>query len=108
MTGVLPDEIFRQWVHSFEEDTAGVRVYRPADYDFPRARGRSGIEFRPNGEFVELSIGPTDTPQPASGEWQAEGDNRVSISFGEESLAPQELEIVSVDDERLVVRDPQA
>jgi hypothetical protein len=105
----LPDAIFREWVHSFEEDTPGVMVYRPADYDFPRARGRRGIEFRPDGEYIESPIGPADVPRPVSGSWQAEGNNLVSVSLGEESLAPaRELEIVSVDDEKLVLRQPSA
>lgn len=35
----------RRWLHSHEEDTADVRVYRPAEYPFPPARGRDGFEF---------------------------------------------------------------
>src|SRR5262245_50526487 len=36
----LPEEVFGRWVHSREEDAGGVRVFRPADYQFPPSRGR--------------------------------------------------------------------
>ena len=34
--------LFKHWIHSFEEDTASARVYRPKGYAFPRARGVPG------------------------------------------------------------------
>jgi len=48
----LPSQIFRRWTHSREEDRADILVYRPKDYPFPPARGREGLEFRKNGEFI--------------------------------------------------------
>ncbi len=42
----LPPELFQHWMHSHEEDSGDVQVYRPADYDFPPARGRRGFELQ--------------------------------------------------------------
>jgi hypothetical protein len=100
----LPNEIFRQWGHSFEEDEGDVTVYRLAEYDFPRARGRAGIEFRPDGSFIDWMIGPADAQQPVSGHWQVEGSNRIRVSFEGDTRPPRILEILQCDSEVLKVR----
>ena len=62
-----PPELFRRWVHVREEDEpGGVRVYRPADHPIPPARGRDGVEFRPDGTVVAYAIGPVDAPVAAA------------------------------------------
>jgi hypothetical protein len=99
----LPAGIFRRWVHSFEEDAGDVAVYRPVDYDFPLARGRRGIEFKRDGEFVEYSIGQTDAPLGSPGTWRSEGPNRASITFTDRPSA-YTLEIVDFDGNLLKVR----
>jgi hypothetical protein len=101
----LPPEMFRHWVHSREEDTGGVQVYRPSDYAFPPARGRRGFEFRAGGEFVAYGPGPADKPQATVGRWEAPGPRRARVSTGAE---PQELEIVSIEPDRLTLRWSEA
>ena len=93
----LPDEIFRKWQHSFEEDASGVTVYRPTDYNFPRARGRAGIEFARDGKFTEWAIGPGDAQRGMPGRWTVEGPNRVRISFEPGTRAARVLEILQHD-----------
>jgi hypothetical protein len=68
------------WLHSQEEDRSDVRVYRPRDYAFPPARGRSAVEFRPDGTYVEYSDGPDDRGQSVVGEWRDTGDGRVQAT----------------------------
>jgi len=104
----LPNEIFRRWVHSFEEDEGDVSVYRPAEYAFPRARGRREMEFRPDGSFIHWMIGPADARQPASGHWRVEGSNRVHVSFEGDSRPPRILEVQQCDAEALKVRQRAA
>jgi hypothetical protein len=100
----LPDEIFRKWMHSFEEDTDGIIVYRPAEYEFPRARGRDGIEFRSDGVFIDWEIGRTDALRGINGRWEMEGPGRVRILL-EEGREPRILEILQCDAEILKVRE---
>jgi hypothetical protein len=50
-----------------------LRVYRRDDFAFPPARGRRGVEFRPDGTFVEWAIGRGDAPEPRLGRWQPSG-----------------------------------
>jgi hypothetical protein len=100
----LPNEIFRKWMHSFEEDKEGIMVYRPTEYDFPRARGRDGIEFRSDGVFILWGIGPTDAPRGINGHWRVESPGRVLVSFEGNVQPPRILEILQIDAEILKVR----
>ena len=100
----LPTCILRHWVHSHEEDTADVQVYRPVSYNFPPSRGRRGFEFRAGGELIYYRIAPADGTLEAIGRWTLEGPNRVKIDVEDDRIAPLTLEIVSCDDEALKVK----
>jgi hypothetical protein len=78
-------ELFRRWVHAREEDDGDLRVYRPAGSDLPPARGRRGIEFRPDGEMLVYAPGPDDKPTASPGRME-------------------DVEIVSVEPDRLTLR----
>lgn len=100
----LPDNIFQNWKHSFEEDAGGITVYRPASYNFPRARGRAGLEFRRDGTLIEWSAGPADAPKGLPGRWVSESPTRVRISPQESARPARTLEIVQCDDNILKVK----
>jgi hypothetical protein len=80
-----PPELFRRWVHVHEEDEGDVRVYRPAGTELPPARGRRGIEFKPDGEVPVYGPGADDRPTAAPG-------------------SADDVEIVSVEPDRLALR----
>jgi hypothetical protein len=92
-----------RWMHSFEEDHDDVLVYRPPDHDFPRARGRDGIEFAPDGSFVEWAIGRGDAEQAVPGQWRT-SDAGGALEVTTERGGAQVLEVVSVAADRLEVR----
>lgn len=106
--GDVPDALFRRWVHSFEEDSGGVAVYRPESFPFPLARGRDGLEFTPDGRFVEWRIGRGDAPEGIEGRWQIEGPDRLMVSQGSamtsEPNVESALDIVECNDDVLKVR----
>jgi hypothetical protein len=84
-------------------------VYRPADFEFPRARGRDGIEFRRDGTFIEWQIGPTDASRGATGRWRSDGSNRVRVTFEmNPTSTPRALEIIQCDEQILIVRRQQS
>ena len=68
-----------RWVHSHEEDTGDVMVFRRETHAFPPSRGRMSLELRPDGTYVEQSPGPVDVPEESTGEWSLEG-NRLILS----------------------------
>ena len=76
--GDPPPELYRRWVHAREEDEGDVHVYRPTGYALPPARGRRGIEFRPDGEVLVYGPGPADKPTASPG--RMEDVDIVSVS----------------------------
>ena len=91
-----------RWMHSFEEYHDDVLVYRPADYDFPRARGRDGIELASDGTFVEWAIGRGDAQEAVPGRWRAAEDGALEVTT--DRGGQQVLEILSTAPDRLEVR----
>jgi hypothetical protein len=77
----VPPDIVGVWLHSHEEDTETTEVYRPADYPFrPARRVRRGLEFRPDGTFIEHGPGPDDRPRGTAGRWQDLEGGRLRIT----------------------------
>ena len=83
--GAPPPDLFRRWVHVREEDEGDVRVYRPAGTELPPARGRRGIEFKPDGVVLVYGPGPADKPTASPG-------------------SMDDVEVVSVEPDRLALR----
>ncbi len=100
----LPSTIFQHWIHSREEDTDDVRVYRPSDYKFPPARGRDGFEIKENGEFIQYGIGPTDAPEKIMGPWKIAEENQIIVSLEVPRQISYTMQIVSCDEKLLKVR----
>jgi len=105
-----PDALFRRWVHVREEDTPEVRVYRPADRPLPPARGRDGIEFRPDGTFLDHRPGPADATIGSPGRWRTdEAGRRLELTYPTGDTVDRVsvvgcFEIVAVDDDVLCLR----
>ena len=96
--------ILGHWTHSHEEDTAGVKVYRPADYNFPPSRGRAGFDFQEGGELIYYGIAATDGSEETFGTWTIEEPNRVKISVSNGRIQPFVLQVIACDEEILKVK----
>ena len=87
----------KAWLHSFEEDTGELLVYRPDDYDFaPSRRPRDGIDLRPGGELVTATPGPDDRRVRSSTTWEWRNGQLI--------LGSDVFEVASADSERLAIR----
>lgn len=94
------------WTHSFEEDEAGLLVYRPtATFAFPPSRGgRDAFVFGEGGEVTELTIGPDDRPRASpAGPLKPLGMNRYAAG-GTPGAPERVIEIVEATAEILKVR----
>jgi hypothetical protein len=95
----------QRWVHSYEEDSVGVEAFRPQEFNFPPSRGRKGMEFKADGQFIRYDIAPTDGNVAVTGNWvPAKGKNRVQINLTDAKKSSYTLEIVSLTDELLKVK----
>jgi hypothetical protein len=101
----LLENIQQSWLHSHEEDTATETIYRPADYDFPLSRGRTGFDLKPDNKLSEINIAPTDGTIEASGSWELTTDkNNVELRLNSDASAKRDLQIKSVSKDCLVVK----
>ena len=102
--GGHPEELIGAWIHSHEDDTEEVKVYRPASYNFPPARGREGFEIKEGGECVYHGIAPADgsTNEPAN--WSWEDGNALVITPKADGAAEMRMEVVSASSEMLKVK----
>jgi hypothetical protein len=95
------------WIHSHEEDSGGTTVFRRAGFAFPPSRGREGFELLADGTLIEHGIGPTDQGDETRGRWSWDAAaHRLTLKYTSTGRSEKELEVVSVDDDRLVVRSP--
>src|SRR5262249_44876939 len=94
----------RHWVHSHEEDSGDQMVFRPSTYTFPRSRGRQEFDLVPDGTLRATRPGPTDKRESSAGSWSLEpGGVLVIQPEGSDALR---FSVVSVDNEKLVVKRP--
>lgn len=113
-----PEELINKWMWSFEEDKGdGVRVYRPATYNFPPARARTGVEVLKNGKFIAYEVGSNDKPIAYEGQWVYDKKSKIiEITFKKtdigvglmpittENRKPLLVEIISYDKEIIKAR----
>jgi hypothetical protein len=93
-----------RWMHSHEEDIRGTAIYRPREYEFPSARGRTGFDFIASGKTVYYGIADTDGVKELSGRWETRGSDGIKITFDEERIQPIVLHVLTCDADKLVVR----
>ena len=77
-------------------------VFRRAGTDLPPSRGRMAFDLRADGTFAESGLGATDVPEEATGSWTLQGET-ITLSEGATQGVPREMEVVSADDEKLVI-----
>jgi hypothetical protein len=96
----------RHWVHSIEEDAAGMMVFRPFSFPFPfRRGGRVAFDLAESGSLETYSLGEADRPTASSGRWWIlDADQAQTLRFTCPGRAEWEYEIVSVEPDKLVVR----
>jgi len=101
--------ITKKWRNSYEDETDpnNEKCYRPSDYEFPISRGRSGIEFKPDGMFAYNYPGPTDMMMSDKGTWMRLSDKRIKVKFDESRTGRVDefiVEIISITDEILKIK----
>ena len=97
------EDVSGSWVHVQEEDTEEEMVFRPVGTDLPPARGRVAFALNADGTFAEAGLGAADVPEEATGSWALDGDV-ITLSEGAAQGVPREMQVVTADADRLVVR----
>lgn len=97
-------DLIGHWVHSREEDTAAETVFRPADFRFPRSRGRDSFELTPDA-LIERGSGPGDAATAMRGKWSVSEKDELSFFREGGKKAARVLQILSVQPDRLAIRE---
>lgn len=97
------EDLQKRWLHSHEEDSGADQVYRPADFAFPPARGRTGFELSADKSCKLVGIAASDGSSVAEGRWELEENDELQLRLDCQSET-RRLTVVSLDDDRLVVR----
>ena len=75
---IIISKLEKEWVHSYEEETDSVQIYRPADYkDFPKSRFRQSYIFNKNGECAFLVLAANDAHHYDNGIWNYTKENQI-------------------------------
>lgn len=97
-----PKNLLGKWVHSHEEDTGDLLVYRHAEYPFPRSRGRDGLELLASGVATATMIAPTDGNQSKTGQWKLTPDDTLLVK-GKDGKSIQSTKVISAETGKLVL-----
>jgi hypothetical protein len=92
------------WVHSHEEDTDTVKVYRPSTFGFPPSRGRDKFEIKENGTFVIHSVGRSDRLNEIAAHWKKLDKSTIRVEPDNSEMPPFDLRFVSCDEDRLTIK----
>ena len=95
--------LYQHWVHSHEEDTDTETVYRPATFDFPLSRGRSGFKLGSDYSCIDFGIAATDGTQESWGTWEIDDDGNLTL-FDEVRSPRRVMRVASIAADRLVVK----
>jgi len=104
-TKVDREVLQQRWLHSHEEDTGEEMVYRPTTFAFPRSRGRTGFDLKPDNRLVEIGTAPTDGPREQAGTWELGEDGELTLTLKPAASSARSLRITSADKDRLVVTE---
>jgi hypothetical protein len=97
-------ELCRRWIHSHEEDHGDLQVFRPGDHAFPPSRGRRCLDLRRDGSLLESGPGADDRAVGSRGRWTLEGARLRLFPEAAAGADGRELEVVTLESDRLVVR----
>lgn len=95
----LRSHLFKRWLHSHEEDTETVKVYRPEGYAFPPSRGRTGFDILEDGTLIHIGIAPTNGSLEVIGHWEAISESELVVDL--EGKRAYTLRISASDEDTL-------
>jgi hypothetical protein len=73
--------IFQKWLFSHDDDSNALKIYKPANFDYPLGWGRPGMKFQQNGCFVLYEFAPNDQQIQIHCDWKSLSKRVLEITF---------------------------
>lgn len=96
--------LYQHWIHSHEEDLEDIKTYRPASFDFPPSRGRVGMEFKPNGSYIEHKIGANDAPVAVLGKYSKNNQGNFILTPDDKSKKTREFQLIELNKDFIKIK----
>jgi len=77
----MKSKLTDKWIHSHEEDTEDVMVFRKENFEFPPSRGREKMEFKEDGTFVKTSIKSNCGFEEKKGKFEETSPDEIKINI---------------------------
>jgi hypothetical protein len=88
----------KQWVHSREEETDSVQIYRPTDYkELPASRFREVYYFEDSSECKYLVLAPNDAHYFEVGTWAYNDNNQTLVIYNSSQQTINRFKIILVN-----------
>lgn len=97
-------KLMKSWTRSYEEETAGMMMFRPSDFkEFAPSRYRQVIQFENNNKCVYSVLAPNDAHFMAAGTWYFnETEKNIEIRNAENEIL-YDYKVVILEKNKLVV-----
>lgn len=69
MNSELESSLLGHWIHSHEEDSGNLMVFRPNTHQLPPSRGRYEYRLEKGGKLLLIQPDPTDKRKSTEGSW---------------------------------------
>ena len=93
------------WYHSYEEDSAEFKAYRPETFNFPPARGRVGFKIQKDSTFIYYAIAAADGTEKQYGKWKQTGPRSIEVNFDKKSRDLLKWELVRANKDFLLIKE---
>ena len=101
-----PSHLLGHWIHSHEEDSDGITVYRPQSYAFPPARGRAALELRSGGQWTDHPIAAADGNDNVPGStWKVTPEGQIELYQTGSAKPCRVMQVIAATTKKLTVRD---
>ena len=92
--------LYKNWVHSHEEDSDNEMVFRPSTYKFPPARGRDSMDLKQDGSLILGGSAPDDRKTLKQSDWAIDKDTLI---LNHSEADSRKMKIKSLTSDKLVI-----
>ena len=92
----------KEWIHSYEEETELVKIFRPSDYkDFPASHYRQSFLFGDENYCKYFVLDAADAHYYEEGTWEFKDNDNLVVIYDSTNHIIHQLEIIELSEDLL-------